>query len=308
MFYTWHKTKVLKTFTRVLTIALTVISISAVAQRQFIFGIGSGYALPIAGQHYYLDLGLNNNTPQSGGSDKPHVKSSYGKGAVINFNLGFLFEKHWGIVLRNQYLFGGNIRNFVGLYYNGSQYEFDVKRHMRSYQFNPCLVFHFETKKKVTFHSDLGPMICTSTVYYQTVQNRNPYSPNLTPETYSFNQQDYGGIGFGIAGAMGVSVKLVKVLRFYLDVTFVAGSYSPKKGKVTSYAEGGKDQMSTLTVKEKETEYITDPTTVNSYYSNSQPAKELKRSVPISSIGLVAGLQISVPVKKKDKWKTDAVN
>lgn len=99
----------------------------------------------------------------------------------------------------------------------------------------------------------------------------------------------YGGVAAGLNAALGVSWKVNKTIGLFAEFAFSALNYSPRYSEITYYEYNGVDQLSSLTLKQKKTEYYSniDP---DEEIPDTSPDKQLRKSIPFSNAGANIGI------------------
>ncbi|NCA76880.1 MAG: hypothetical protein EOM90_11135 [Alphaproteobacteria bacterium] len=102
----------------------------------------------------------------------------------------------------------------------------------------------------------------------------------------------YGGVAVGLNAALGVTWKVSNNVGLFAEFAFSNLNYSPRYSEVTWYEKNGVDQLSSLTVKQKNTEYYSniDPDEV---IPDTSPDKQLRKNVPFSNAGVNIGVSFS---------------
>lgn len=100
------------------------------------------------------------------------------------------------------------------------------------------------------------------------------------------------GLSLGINYQIGAAYSINKDLKITVGVDFVHLSYTPKTGKITHSSLNNIDQIPTMTVYDREIEFV-DKIEYSSSSAGSidtsQPRQELKTKYPFSSMGFTIG-------------------
>ena len=100
-----------------------------------------------------------------------------------------------------------------------------------------------------------------------------------------------GGMPIGFRASIGTLYKLNEKLSLFGEINLVSLEYAPNKGSITDSTKNGTSNLSTLTVKDKEIEFV------DNFVDTSAPSNpNVSSKYPIiafsfSSIGLNLGLQ-----------------
>jgi hypothetical protein len=117
-------------------------------------------------------------------------------------------------------------------------------------------------------------------VKYKETQVRN----NIT---YEYQGKYTGSIPLGYSAAVGVKFNLNDNFSLFGEFDCNGINYSPKKYKITKYTENGVDRLSTLTVRQQETDYVKNYDAKQT--SAGSPKQELKITFPFSNFEINIG-------------------
>lgn len=272
------------------------VSLLAKGQSTFFVSPSASYALPIAGKHFYYDVGA----PYYGVNSAVHIRSSFGMGAAPALNIGVMVNKYIGLSVKTSYLFGTNIKAYTTVIYAGYEYGFTLNRSARSIQVSPALIVQYPLKK-FSLRSSVGMLIGSTKILYDETGQKTQISLPSNIKNYRIKSTDYGGVTLGLAGALGITVKIKSFLKYNLEIIYAVASYSPLKGRIESYEVNGVETVSSLTVNERETVYTTDLEKVGNSNNTGFPTAKAQQAAPMSSIGLAMGLEFDINIKKKVK-------
>lgn len=268
-------------------IAMSAILIMAIADTTTMhaqgayIGFGGGYHIATASQ----SLATSNT---SSTSEIKLVKGTFGKGIMPSLFFGTMLNTNVGIELGVGYLLGSKIKSSYSSSYGTSNYEGSVK----AYQLIPTLRI-CTTAEKVKLYSKSGVVICIAGNFTEMEKYTSIFqgSTSMTEETI---RKYTGGISIGFIGAAGGQFKISEKCSFFSEISFIAQSWAPSKGKTTSYIVNGQDELASLSAEEKETEFV-------SSISGTPPGsgKSLKTYIPLSSVGINVGIQFALAKKAK---------
>jgi hypothetical protein len=258
------------------TVLLLYIGVGFCFGQSFYFGASGGYGKGVINRTNY-NSNVNN--------------TAFGTGLITGIYAGYMFNKHFSSEIAATYLFGNKFNIYQDWGDNGT-------RQGSMYRIIPALKCSFGRKKIHTYLKagaiiSLGAKVIQyDKITYSSVPNKNSYSE--TTAEYK------GGIGSGFHCALGINYSFTDKIAAFLDLAGYFQHWYPKKRIVTSYSFNGVDEFSTLTTRDKETEYVKDFTYSNNYDPN-QPFKQPKFYFPFSSIGFNIGLHITLGNKKEEK-------
>lgn len=245
----------------------------------FYIGLHGGYNFGIA-----KDFGRwENRTQQSGGGwSEEAVGVSYGKGANVGLDLGYMFSKNLGAELGLDYLKGSKTE-VTEKWNDGELEKYELSGRMLLIQ--PKIVVK-ANPATVTPYAKFGAVIGAmpkTTLVYTDVWNSNNYK-----EVF---EQD-GGVAVGVTGALGIDYALNPKMGIYTEIRSMALSYNPKKGTYTEATQNGTNVLNNWDYDDIHYEYV-DQVNPGDNTGNSTATKETKVSRPFSSVGLNVGFKYS---------------
>jgi hypothetical protein len=212
-----------------------------------------------------------------------NIKFSLGKGIAAGINVGYMFNENIGLDLGVQYLLGSKTKatdkDFSG--------DFSTQTiSSKMIQVKPSLVIA-TTMKNVTPYAKLGLVLGSGKVTNEFEGKSGSFTTTQTAELKK-------GLAIGFNAAIGINFPMSKNLTFSAEINTVNMQYSPKKGTTTKYAVNGADKLSTLSISEKEVEFVkkevrnfTTPTVTTS------PTQQAAIALPFGSIGINVGVKYS---------------
>ncbi len=223
------------------------------------------------------------NTTQTGvtTSETENIKLSLGKGLNAGINVGYMFNENIGIELGAQYLIGSKT-TATDKSLNGDVSTLEMSSKM--IQLKPSLVIA-TTMKNVTPYAKLGLLLGTGKVTSDFEDKSGTFTTTQTTELKK-------GLAIGFNAAIGVNFPMSKNLTFSAEINSVNLQYSPKKGTVTEYTVNGADKLSTLSVSQKETEFVKKETrNFTSPTVTTSPRQQAAIALPFGSIGINLGVK-----------------
>lgn len=233
-------------------------------------------------------------------SNFKEIDHNFGKGARMGITLGTritkavpglcfqvsVFKKFKSTLTYESYCMNETHDDYPGKFLNQATIE---KYTGGALFLNPALVFRSETGK-IRPYMKLGALLMFSTFDGEVTISEStnfpdiiqPYSAN---HKYEFDTDPSWGADFGL----GASLSLAEGFSAFGEIDFQYIRTWPTKRRVVEYTELGTDKLSTLTVSERETEYV-DEYTTNWDDNPDQPSKDLKSSVTFNSLSINAGI------------------
>ncbi len=269
-----------------IAITIMVLTASLLSGRTFSQGlyakINAGYGLNMSSQNvdYFHFI---NYTIDTVSSTQEQVKTSLGKGFVVEGAVGYMFNKNVGAEISCSYLLGAKTKTNQTLY--GTVRNNSLSANML--RINPSLVIagSFE---KINPYAKLGLIIGFGKIIYE--DDYTSAGGSVVSEIMELS----GGIALGLNAGAGVSYNISDKLSLFGEVNMVNLSYSPTKGILTESIVDGTDRLPDMTTHEKEIDYVDNYTTeTNAPPSDSEARKELKETYPFGSVGLNVGIKIN---------------
>ena len=259
------------------------ITTNAQSEKGFYASINSGYNIGTGKGDYYkaVTIGAYNSTETSASnSEFEIVKVNLGSGINVGANFGYMFTKNIGFELGANYLLSSKIKasqtSYTGDYGNSEIYA-------KMIQINPTLVFRsgFE---KINPYGKVGLVIGSGKI----INDRNQKNG---VDTSNFTLELDGGNPIGFQASIGTLYNINSKLSLFGELNLVSLEYAPKKGKYTKYLENGVDQLPTMTIREKEAEFVESLIETGEPSNPNEPSKSITIPFSFSSFGINVGVQ-----------------
>jgi hypothetical protein len=93
---------------------------------------------------------------------------------------------------------------------------------------------------------------------------------------------------------LGCAFRLDEKLSFFAEFNFLNMTYTPARSEITQYTIQGLDNLTTLTIKQRQTNYYeTLLTTPLTSIPDTEPNQALRKTFSMGSVGLNIGLKIN---------------
>jgi hypothetical protein len=255
-----------------LLLLLTFCSIACHAQKNGI-GLVVGYGMPIAGHPVtiYKNPDSPHANPPSGGTV---YQRSFGSG----FNGRLFFERktneHLSFCFGYEFLKGSNLFSKTT---TGNTFK------ATSHKLLPAIKFSLTGKNGCMYYQRSGVVFSGFNKIELQIFN------STTPTSISYTEKYFGGYSIGYSGAIGILAPLGSETFINFELNCSILNWSPQHSSVTSFTVNGTDQLSQLTVRDRETNYGKTIEVPNSS-DNSSPYQTYKQYLPFSSIGFNFGI------------------
>ncbi len=110
-------------------------------------------------------------------------------------------------------------------------------------------------------------------------------------DTFSTTLELNEGMPVGFQGSLGTLYKINEKFSLFAELDLISLSYAPKKGEYTKFVANGADVLSSMSVENKEIEFVDSFTNTGVSSPSTQPSKSPVIPFSFSSIGLNIGLQ-----------------
>jgi outer membrane protein W len=268
---------------------MVMVSNNIVAQNDMYASLNVGYNFKLGTQAM-----LSENSNTSGGvSSVTSIRSidvNVCKGSNFGGALGYMFTKNIGAELGFSYLMTGNTKakSDITTAYSGNNTPIETDRSYSAGMLRivPTLVI-VGGLGKVDPYAKLGFL-----VGHTSMKLNYNYKEGgvVTSEQYKLN----GGRALGAYTAVGVKYNIKGRMSIFLDVNMVNISYAPTKCVLVERNVDGVDLLPTMTVKQKEIEFVNSNNyNPGSSSSETEPTRQAFVKMPFSSLGVNTGFVVS---------------
>ncbi|MHC1707303.1 MAG: outer membrane beta-barrel protein [Bacteroidales bacterium] len=261
---------------------LTTTSVNLLSQ-SFYVKAEAGYGFKTSSQNS-LYFPLYDYTIDSLSSSTEHISASLGKGMNLGGAFGYMFTDNLGVELGLSYLYGSKSK--AKHQYIDATVDFAL--YSRMFRINPTLIVSLK-ENKINLYSKFGVIMALGAIYYE----KSTAKHNGDNESIKIKLS--GDAAFGFNAGLGVMYPLNNSVSLFGEVNLISLSYAPSRGEVTEATINGVDQLPLLSTRDKEFEFV-DEFVSNSYNPDpdDKPKPELKHLFPFGSIGLNAGIKVTL--------------
>jgi len=210
-----------------------------------------------------------------------HISNSIGVGVVFDYSDGKNYT--WDV-------------NAIGVNPTYQHYESQYTGYSATpfIQFNPC------GSNLISPYVDLGLRLNFSNTIKQTL-DQTQTSNNITTTTIQ-EATLKGAFSTGFDAALGIKFRLSNNWGLNAEINSSNSNFVQDHATINKYMINGTDQLGTLNVSQKQTDYVKSYTVPNSGFDSNSPSKALKNPVPASTIGISLGISCT-PFKARSKVK-----
>jgi hypothetical protein len=162
----------------------------------------------------------------------------------------------------------------------------------RAFSFTPTLKFMiYDRRRRVTPYLFAGPVL-SKVNFTRDLKKYSEENGSISTESRSTKYR--GGISVGIRGGGGINVPLNKKFTFFSEVIFTGMNYYPKESEITRYMINGEDNLSSLPVNIRRTDYVNKVATDSQHTpeESNSPGKSLRFPVAMSSMSINVGILV----------------
>jgi len=234
-----------------------------------------GYGIPLTNSLAGQNIQVNTSTTTYTG-----VYGSYGSGLRLEGGYIHALSTHLSLEMDFTYLIGKSINST----YSANGTTQNQSSSSQFYEISPLLRVNLGGSK-------VKPYLATGPVLGLGSLTSNNVSSNSSTINGSEIQRKYSGsAAFGAKSVVGAELTQGKFI-FYAQLTMIAMSYAPSKSEYTKYTLNGTDQLSQLTISQKQTVYTNSVTTINNGSPDpNKPSEQLKFYLPFSNISMNVGV------------------
>jgi hypothetical protein len=257
--------------------------------------INAGYGFGLGMQSWKTNTTKNTtSTTMEYTSTTENINLSLGKGLNFGATFGAMFSKNVGGELGLNYLIGAkttcqSIESQTAILLIPAFTTTDEQSISASmFRINPSIIVA-SGSKEIEPYAKLGLVIGIGSVTLERIS-----TTTLNSDKTEISEKYNGGIALGVSSALGINFNLNDNMALFGELNMINMSYAPTKSVYTKYSVDGIDQLPTMTIKDKETEYVDSYTHDSTAAStpDSQPDKKLKTKNPFGSLGINLGLKI----------------
>ncbi len=226
------------------------------------------------------------------------VPYSLGGGKSVGGSLGFTLKNNFGIDLAVIYSKSSTQKFHIksdwklGYGYN-IQVNYKIELDAKSIIISPTLHFKQPIGNNY-FYSRFGLLFAAISMKrndnYALYNNIPGYYPSeITKKTEEFARSNSTGITAGL----GFEYYLFSSFYLFADVSYNYLKCVPESSKYTKYDYQGEDQLESMTISEKEFDYVNKYSDTDNQ-NPDKPSKELKASYPFDNIAIQFGLKYNL--------------
>jgi len=286
-------------------------SINVIAQR-WQLDFSAGYSFPIVAQpSFYINETSTDNSDIIEISSK---KYGFSNGINSRLNLNYQFKPGFYFNLGSNFIqsfsnteYEDNRNTTTGSTTNISTENSKWKHSLLDVQLG--LTFESKLNEKFKLFLSAGPvfnLIGNSTNTYYSLEELYTNSVLTESTTIDQTRQFKSYKNFGFYSEFGISYQLNEKMQFYFSSTIRSRSNIAKSSETTSYSVNGVSQMGTLTVADKEVNFLDSYSTATA--NDARPTSALKSGFSNGSLGLLVGIRFSFGKVSEEILSADSLS
>lgn len=283
---------------------LCIFSITANSQVVITIDITGGYSAPLARQMASVvraEIG-DTSFPYSYLVYAKMKGISYGQGGNLALNINWYSKKNIGGGIKFNTFFSQKFAFQTRVFVTNGIVLYDYSSKVFSFQFIPHLSFRHDYKV-VSPVLEAGMIIGLARI-----NQKSTYTYNFNSDKIETGITHSGNVMLGFYSSVGLSFNVSKVVKINVAVNCHVASYSPSKWKRTDFTLNGVDRLGALSPASRQGTYVSS-LDLTASQQNAPESQDLKFSVPVSGIGLNAGICFYIGSKaKKEKKKSNKDN
>ena len=247
----------------------------------FYVNIGLGYGLALGSQNI---SGFTDHTVDSSSiNTESQVDVSLGKGLCLNLGLGYMINTNLGFELGATYLMGSKTTATNVFPFGLNNTQTIVSDYYASmFIINPTIVIA-SGMEGFNPYAKFGMILGFASFYNEKTSTADTFAVS-TKTKYD------GGMAIGFNASLGCAFTVSDNISIFAELNLLNMSYAPDKSEITEYSSQGIDKLSSLTVKQIQTNYY--DTLLSTTIPDSEPNQALKQSYTFGSIGIHIGMKI----------------
>ena len=294
---------------RILLLAGICLASLCLSAQSFYIKPYAGYGTGVSGSLFNITSSDYYESPDSNNTSYSYesVKISFGKGKRFGFAIGTEITKNIAFELAADFSKGKSREielhsNNVYQYDQDFSLEINDKYYFesKSAQIAPGIIIK-SSNRKITQYFKIAAIIN----FTRFTENFERYIFNTLPTYYPF--ESYTHVlkynwtpSAGLKTAIGFEYYLFNNLYVFAEAQYNNLSASPKKSELTEYKYRGEDRLETLTIRERNFEYVTEFDDTDNA-NPDKPEKKLPEQFILSNMTIIAGVRFDVNLKKAFK-------
>ncbi len=266
----------------ILALTFVTLLLGSTAKAQLYVNAGVGFGAPALRDMLLVDVNESSSSVTYTG-----IYSSLGTGFQPGLTLGYKVNPNIGVELGYGYLLGSRIHADI---YDASSANIEEGSQEMWARMNQITIGGRVTAAEGPWQ----PYLCMGIGFglggrayseIETVTN----GPSFNSSYHRIEVFD-GGTAFAFTGGLGMNYHMSDRFGIFMEASMVAQQWSPNHSEITTLVIDGQDQLPFMTIRQKETNYVSEYTDPSGPPNDGEPDPDLRFYFPMSSIGIAAGV------------------
>lgn len=267
---------------KITSFAVLALLFTHTANGQVYVNVGIGYGAPALRDLIAVDYEATQSSETYTG-----VYSSLGMGFQPDLTLGYKFNENVGLELGYGFLLGSKIVSEVNDASSPNVETGEQRIHARMHRLMlgtkvTAADGDFHPYIRVGFALGVGGKVISE-------METTTTGPSFSGAYHSLEEYS-GGMAFGFNGGIGFTYHVSDAFGIFVEAAMIAQNYAPAHSELTTLDIDGQDQLGSMTIRQKQTDYVTEYTNPSGPPNDGAPDEDLRFYLPMSSIGIGAGV------------------
>lgn len=274
---------------KITSIAALALLITHTAKAQVYINVGVGYGAPALRELVLIDYNSTQSSDTYTG-----IYSSLGQGIQPQITFGYKINPSVALEAAYGFLLGSKITADINDASNPNFTEVgtqELQARMQRVIIGARVAYE---EGNIHPYMRMGIVLGLGASVISEVQTTST-GPSFN-SSYHRIEEYSGGMSIGFTGGLGLTFHLTDAIGIFAEAGMTAQNYSPDHSELTRYDLDGQDQLSTMNIRQKQTDYVNEYT-YTSPPNDGQPDQDLSFHFPMSSFGLAVGVHFWFPGK-----------
>lgn len=266
---------------KVTSLAALALLITHTGKAQVYVNVGVGYNAPAIQQLMLVEYDQNSSSTTYKG-----IYNSLGQGFTPAIAVGYKINPNVGLEVGYSMLIGSKITADI---HDASSANVETGTQVISADMHRLMLGTRIDHNVGNIHPyiRLGIVVGLGTRVIHEVETTTT-GPAFNESFHSIEEYD-GGLSVGFSTGFGLTYHMSESFGIFVEAGLIAQNYAPAHSKLTTYDVDGQDQLGSMTIRQKETNYVDEYTTTNPS-NDGAPDEDLSFYFPASSMGISVGL------------------
>lgn len=269
---------------KITSLAALTLLLSHTAKAQVYINVGVGYGAPALKELVAVEYNSTQSSDTYTG-----IYSSLGQGIQPQIAIGYKINPNVGVEVGYGFLMGSKITADINDASNPNFTEVGtqvMQARMQRIIIGTRVAY---TEGNIHPYMRMGIVLGMGTQVISETETTTT-GPSFSSSYHRIDEYT-GGLSIGFTGGLGLTYHLSESFGIFAEAGLTAQNYSPEHGETTTYHIDGQDQLGSMTIRQKQTDYV-DEYTVSGPPNDGAPDQDLSFQLPMSSFGLAIGIHL----------------